>query len=85
MSLPELRGCPFVNATAEAPVGESQQPANKEYRAWVHQFFLELATDIGVADPEALAEALIVLYDGALATASTTEPARAAATTAKRR
>jgi AcrR family transcriptional regulator len=84
VSLPEFRGCPFVNATAEAPVGESQQLANKEYRDWVRQSFVELAADTGVADSEALAEALIVLYDGALATASTTEPARAAAMTAKR-
>jgi AcrR family transcriptional regulator len=84
VSLPEFRGCPFVNSTAEAPAGESQQLANKEYRDWVRQSFLELATNTGVADSEALADALIVLYDGALATASTTEPARAAAMTAKR-
>jgi AcrR family transcriptional regulator len=84
VSLPEFRGCPFANSTAEAPAGESQQLANKEYRDWVRQSFLELATNTGVADSEALADALIVLYDGALATASTTEPARAAAMTAKR-
>jgi AcrR family transcriptional regulator len=84
VSLAEFCGCPFMNATAEAPVGESQQLANKEYRDWVRQSFLELAADTGVGDSKALAEALIVLYDGALATASTTEPARAAAMTAKR-
>jgi AcrR family transcriptional regulator len=84
VSLPEFRGCPFVNATAEAPAGEAQQLANKEYRDWVRQSFLELAANTGVADCEALADALIVLYDGALATANTTEPARAAAMTAKR-
>jgi AcrR family transcriptional regulator len=84
VSLPEFRGCPFVNATAEAPVGESQQLANTEYRDWVRQSFLELAANTGVADADALADALIVLYDGALTTASTTEPASAAAMTAKR-
>lgn len=56
--------------------------AIKEYRDWVRQFFLQLAADTGVADPEALADALIVLYDGALATAAA--PARTAAMTAKR-
>src|ERR1700757_3957196 len=35
VSLAEFCGCPFMNATAEAPVGESQQLANKEYRDWV--------------------------------------------------
>src|ERR1700739_1450041 len=67
VSLAEFCGCPFMNATAEAPVGESQQLANKEYRDWVRQSFLELAADTGVGDSKALAEALIVLYDGALA------------------
>jgi hypothetical protein len=37
-----------------------------------------------VADSEALAEALIVLYNGALATATTAGPSRTAAMTAKR-
>jgi AcrR family transcriptional regulator len=79
VSLPEFRGCPFVNAAAEAPAGESQELAIKEYRDWLRLSFLELAADTGVADSEALADALIVLYDGALA--STT---RTAAMTAKR-
>jgi len=79
VSLPEFRGCPFVNAAAEAPAGESQQLAIKEYRDWVRQSFLELAADTAVADSEALADALIVLYDGALASTTLT-----AAMTAKR-
>ncbi len=79
VSLPEFRGCPFVNAAAEAPAGESQQLAIKEYRDWGRQSFLELAADTGVADSEALADALIVLYDGALASTTLT-----AAMTAKR-
>jgi hypothetical protein len=58
--------------------------AIKEYRTWLRQSFLQLAADTGVSDSDALAEALIVLYDGALATTSTAEPARNAAMTAKR-
>jgi hypothetical protein len=84
VSLPEFRGCPFVNAAAESPAGASQQLAIKEYRDRVRQFFLQLAAYTGVADPAALADALIVLYDGALATANTAAPARTAAMTAKR-
>jgi len=84
VSLPEYRGCPFHNAAAEAPVGEAQQLAIKEYRAWLRRSFLQLAADTGVSDSEALADALIVLYDGALATTGTAEPARNAAMTAKR-
>jgi AcrR family transcriptional regulator len=84
VSLPEFRGCPFTNAAAEAPAGQSQELAIKEYRDWLRQSFRQLAGDTGAADSEALADALIVLYDGALATANTAEPARAAAMTAKR-
>jgi AcrR family transcriptional regulator len=84
VSLPEFRGCPFTNAAAELPAGQSQKLAIDEYRDWLRGSFGQLARDTGVADSEALAEALIVLYDGALATANTAEPARAAAMTAKR-
>jgi AcrR family transcriptional regulator len=84
VSLPEFRGCPFTNAAAESPVGESQQLAIKNYRDWLRQTFLKLAADTGVADSQALADALTILYDGALATAETDNGARAAAMTAKR-
>jgi AcrR family transcriptional regulator len=84
VSRPEFRGCPFNNAAAEAPAGRSQKLAIKEYRDWLRQSFRQLAGDTGAADSEALADALIVLYDGALAPANTAEPARAAAMTAKR-
>jgi AcrR family transcriptional regulator len=84
VSLPEFRGCPFTNAAAEAPAGESQRLAIKEYRDWVRQTFLKLAADTGVADSRALVDALTVLYDGALATAEMNSSARAAALTAKR-
>jgi AcrR family transcriptional regulator len=84
VSLPDFRGCPFTNAAAEAPAGKSQQLAIKDYRDWLRQTFLTLAADTGVADSQALADALTVLYDGALATAEMDSGARAAAITAKR-
>jgi AcrR family transcriptional regulator len=84
VSLPEYRGCPFHNAAAEAPAGEAQQLAIKEYRNWLRRSFGQLAAETGVSDSEALVEALIVLYDGALATTGTDESARNTAMTAKR-
>jgi AcrR family transcriptional regulator len=84
VSLPEYRGCPFHNAAAEAPTGEAQRLAIEEYRTWLRQSFLQLVAATRVPDAEALAEALVVLYDGALATDGTAERARSAALTAKR-
>jgi AcrR family transcriptional regulator len=84
VSLPEFRGCPFDGAAAEAPTGQCQVLAIKEYRDWLHQSLVQLAVDTGVADSQALAAALIVLYNGALASANTASPSRAAAKTAKR-
>jgi AcrR family transcriptional regulator len=84
VSLPEFRGCPFDSAAAEAPTGQCQVLAIKEYRDWLHRSLVQLAVDTGVPDSQALAEALIVLYNGALASANTAPPSRAAAMTAKR-
>ena len=81
---PTSRGCPFNNAAAEAPAGDAQRLAIKEYRDWLRSLFAELAARTGVADADALTDALIVLYDGALATAEMGSSARAAALTAKR-
>jgi AcrR family transcriptional regulator len=49
VSSPEFRGCPFVNAAAEAPAGDAQELAIKEYRHWVRESFLGLAAATGVA------------------------------------
>ena len=84
VSLPGFRGCPFNNAAAEAPAGEAPQLAIKDHRDWLRQTFLKLAADTGVADSQALADALTILYDGALATAEINSGARGAALTAKR-
>ncbi|MDT5050434.1 MAG: hypothetical protein QOG75_6338 [Mycobacterium sp.] len=81
VALPEFRGCPFVDAAAEAPAGEAHELAIKEYRRWVRDSFLALAEGAGVADSASLADALIVLYDGALATAEVASTARTAAMT----
>src|SRR6202012_4162045 len=62
VSRPDFRGCPFNNAAAEAPAGEAQRLAIKEYRDWLRRLFVELAAGTGVADCESLTDALVVLY-----------------------
>ncbi|MFE2428168.1 TetR/AcrR family transcriptional regulator [Streptomyces sp. NPDC059373] len=62
---PDFHGCAFVSATAETHSGSLVDQAADEYRAWIRALFTGLAKDAGVADPEALAKQLQLLYDGA--------------------
>ena len=77
---PDYRGCAFVNAMAEAAPDSVEAQAAVVFRAWVRDLFLGLATDVGAAKPKQLAEALVVLYDGAVATAQMDKTPRAAQT-----
>ncbi len=65
LSRPESRGCAFINAGAESPLGSATEQATQDYRAWVVELFAEQARAAGAADPKALAAQLILLYDGA--------------------
>jgi AcrR family transcriptional regulator len=83
---PDYRGCAFMNATAEAATDSVEVQAGSAFRAWVHTLFLDLATDTGAADPQQLADTLVLLYDGAVATAQmdkTSKPASTARRTAE--
>jgi AcrR family transcriptional regulator len=83
---PDYRGCAFMNATAEAAPDSVEALAGTAFRAWVHTLFLDLATDTDTDDPKQLADTLILLYDGAVATAQmdkTPEAARTARRTAE--
>ncbi|MDP9225102.1 MAG: TetR/AcrR family transcriptional regulator [Actinomycetota bacterium] len=83
---PDYRGCAFMNATAEAAPDSVEARAGATFRAWVHNLFLALATDTQSANPKQLAETLVLLYDGAVATAQmdkTSEAARTARRTAE--
>jgi AcrR family transcriptional regulator len=62
---PTFNGCAFVAASAEAAHGSAIEHAADEYRAWVRTMFTDLAKEAGVADPDALARQLHLLYDGA--------------------
>jgi AcrR family transcriptional regulator len=67
---PGFRGCPFHNASAE--VADPQHPirrAANAQRAWIHGVMSRLVKETGVASPERIAGSLIVLHDGATATA----------------
>jgi AcrR family transcriptional regulator len=62
---PNFRGCAFVRASAEARTGSSLKSVCDDSRAWIRTLFTELAKDAGAADPESLAQQLVLLYDGA--------------------
>ena len=68
-SQPSFRGCPFVNAVAEAAqpseaISELAAEFKKRRRSWFRAQLVELE----VADPEALATQMMLLVDGAIAT-----------------
>jgi AcrR family transcriptional regulator len=63
-SVPDSRGCAFINAGAEASHGSGIEQANDEYRAWLRGLFVDLARDAGAVDPEVLARQLQLLNDG---------------------
>lgn len=64
---PSFRGCPFVNAAAEYPdLSNDVRAAVAVHRAWLRDTAAELLDQLGVAEPEAVAVALIMLRDGAM-------------------
>jgi AcrR family transcriptional regulator len=86
-SEPGFRGCAFLNASAESRPGSTTRQTCDDCRAWVRSLFTELARAAGAADPEALAQQLVMLYDGATVAAqmdrdsTAAEAARAMAAT----
>jgi AcrR family transcriptional regulator len=63
---PGFRGCAFVAAFAEAPLGGQVQQAAVEYRAWMRALFVDLAEQAEAADPLELARQLQIIYDGGM-------------------
>jgi AcrR family transcriptional regulator len=62
---PGFRGCAFLNASAEATAGSAVADVSGQSRAWVRSLFTELSQAAGAADPDRLAQQLVLLYDGA--------------------
>jgi len=76
----DYRGCPFINAGAE--LADQDHPAKSvtaEYRGRIRRLFLDLAVEASIEDSEGFAEALAMLYDGAMVSAQLDGNARAAA------
>ena len=63
---PACYGCPFINVASEYP--QAEHPGHKvalAHKQSVRARFNELAQDAGARQPEALADALLLLMDGA--------------------
>jgi AcrR family transcriptional regulator len=66
---PGWRGCAFLAATGEARTDATVKEVAAATREWTRNCFLVEALRLGIADPEALADQLILLHDGAVVAA----------------
>lgn len=74
--LPGFRGCPFINAAAEFPDADSPVRAVvNEHRQWLHAEVSGRLARLGAADPDALADQLLMLRDGAMVHGYVADPA----------
>src|SRR6185436_13575572 len=64
--VPGYHGCPFINASAEAPNDPAVQEVRDQHRAWVRELFAGLGREAGARDPDALSAQLVLLYDGSM-------------------
>ncbi|MER7015145.1 TetR/AcrR family transcriptional regulator [Saccharopolyspora sp. NPDC000359] len=75
MERADFRGCGFVNALAEIP--DPDHPGRSvvfEQKRWMRQYFEQLATAAGAADPGEFAGSALLLCEGATVVASTDIP-----------
>lgn len=66
----DFRGCPLQHVVAELP--DPDHPARRgvsAQRQWLHEQFSQWAADAGCEQPAAMADAMQVLFDGAIAAA----------------
>ncbi|GJL56434.1 MAG: TetR family transcriptional regulator [Nitrospirales bacterium] len=72
---PDFQGCMFINATAEyAQHDYPVHQASAEHKRVFGQYILGLTSDAGVANPEELTAQILVLMEGAIATAHVSGP-----------
>jgi hypothetical protein len=65
------RGCAFANAAAEmSDPGHPARIVAKRHKEGVREHLAALVEEAGFAEPEALAERLLLLLEGAAATAA---------------
>lgn len=68
---PTYRGCPMLNTSTEFP--EGQHPAHLaavNHKQQVRDWFRSLAADAGADDPDQVAEELLIVLNGAYASAA---------------
>ena len=62
-----FRGCPFINAAIElADAGHAAHAAVRENKRATREFFLGFCREAGVREPGAMADQLVLLFNGAL-------------------
>lgn len=61
---PGFRGCAFVSAFAEAPLGGLVARAAGDYRTWMRALFIDLAEQAAASDPPELGRQLLIVFDG---------------------
>ncbi|WP_419707566.1 TetR/AcrR family transcriptional regulator [Promicromonospora sp. NFX87] len=77
---PGFRGCPFINAAAEYPDPESAvRKLVDAHRDWWTSAFERLVAPLGLADPAAIADDLMLLRDGIMVAGYLGEPTKVAA------
>lgn len=60
------RGCSFVNAAAELPdPGHPARAVIRNQKRWLRDYLLEQCRNTGVAEPDELADELVLLHEGA--------------------
>jgi AcrR family transcriptional regulator len=69
LAKPNFRGCAFLRATAEMPDEAIGRQVCRDARHWTRELLSRLAEEAGAANPDALAKQLLLLYDGAAASA----------------
>jgi AcrR family transcriptional regulator len=77
---PNYRGCAFVRTSAEMPGEGVGKDVIDEARAWMRELFTSLAREAGARNAPALAQQLVLLYDGAVTAAQVDGNVEAAAT-----
>jgi AcrR family transcriptional regulator len=66
VTTPDCYGCPFINVATEYPNAEhAGHQVALEHKQSVRERFLQLAVEAGARQPEKLANALLLLMDGA--------------------
>ena len=66
---PNYRGCAFLRASAEMPADASGREVVRAARRWTQELLSGLAKEAGAARPKSLARQLLLIYDGAAASA----------------